>query len=115
MTEEADTTRHFPPLPDTSRHFVPPDKKPKGHWPRGKRRNQDAGDWEQTRTLLETILRDHHAPMLRSTPVLAAITGVSVSAVVRWIRGDAMPTPANQAVLSEWAKQTAATLPDARK
>jgi hypothetical protein len=115
MTDETDTPCHPTPLPDISRHFQTTDKKPRGHWPRGKRRNQDAGDWEQTRTLLETILRDHHAPMIRSTPVLAAITGVSVSAVVRWIRAEAIPTPANQAVLSEWANQTAATLPDARK
>lgn len=89
--------------------------KPRGHWPRGKRRNADAGDWDNTRALLETILRDHHAPMIRSTPVLAAITGVSVSAVVRWIRGESTPTAANQAVLSEWAKQTESTLPNVDK
>lgn len=85
--------------------------KPRGHWPRGKRRNHDAGEWEQTRALLETILCDHHAPMIRSTPVLAAITGVSVSAVVRWIRGEAMPTAENQVTLRDWANQAMKQIP----
>jgi DNA-binding transcriptional regulator YiaG len=53
--------------------------------------------------MIESILRDHHAPLIRSTPVLAAITGVSVSAVVRWIRGESTPTPLNQVILRDWS------------
>ncbi|WP_397570682.1 hypothetical protein [Schlesneria sp. T3-172] len=87
----------------TSDETVAPQAKPKGHWPKGKRRNVESPEWSATRELLVQILRDHPAPMIRSASAIAAVVGVSPKSVGRWLKGEDLPGEPQQAVMREWA------------
>ena len=76
----------------------------RGHWPAGKRRNQDAGNWERTRRAVAAIILDHHKRGTRSMRGLAAYVGASDASVRRWVSGEDRPGPDVQALLAEWVR-----------
>ena len=68
---------------------------PKGHWPKGKRRNTPP---KTTMATLNRIIR-----RLGSQRKAAAAIGVDWSTVGRWVRGTDNPSPTNAArILAAW-------------
>lgn len=77
--------------------------KPKGGWPKGKRRNADRGDWSEIRLGLTALFRDHHEIGLISAGVLARDLGVAgPRTVARWLDGSRRPDPETQGMIAAW-------------
>jgi hypothetical protein len=70
----------------------------RGHWPKGKRRNDPSPDWPRVRKRLERLLRSPERPRgivdrpIRSRRGLAAYLSVSDRQVRRWLAMDDMPS-----------------------
>lgn len=75
--------------------------KPKGHWPKGKRRNP-VGDWPSLRLAVVGLIDQHWAYGVRSAGALARVVGVDSRTVGRWLRGEDMPPPAAVTKLNAW-------------
>lgn len=71
------------------KHEEPP--KPKGHWPKGRRRNPDGGQWSSVRLRLQKLLTDHHQPRRLSIRAVAKVVGTNERTVRRWMRGEDRP------------------------
>lgn len=74
----------------------------RGHWPAGKRRNPDKGDWSKIRLSLARFLDDYFSPGQISARALAGDLGVSDRSVRRWISGDDRPSVEAQEAIQQW-------------
>ncbi len=79
--------------------------KVKGHWPKGKRRNADSGDWSRTRLKLAALLNECWVRGVISKSALSVAIGVDRNTVTRWIDGTDRPSPENQLLVREWLRQ----------
>lgn len=79
--------------------------KPKGHWPKGKHRNADAGEWGKTRVALTALLDHHFEPGVISAAALAEVLNVYTKTVTRWLKGDSRPPPETQEMVATWIAQ----------
>lgn len=84
----------------------------RGHWPRGKRRNPDRGNWSRVRLLLAQLLDEHGTigstigPAGRvSRRELARVLGVQVKSVCKWVDGITRPAPEYQQAVSQWVTE----------
>lgn len=75
------------------------------HWPRGKRRHADVGDWSHIRLQVQSVLDAHWSPGERSLRAIAEVLGVSDRAVRRWMSGEDRPPPEKQEELRAWLQQ----------
>lgn len=85
-----------------------------GHWPKGKRRNADTGDWATVRLGIQALLDQHDWPGVISLGAIADALGVSKKSVQKWLKGVTRPSEESQDMLRVWLQQTRAKL-DARK
>lgn len=76
-----------------------------GHWPRGKRRNIDAGQWSRIRIELSTLINEHYAHGVCSARACAAALGVSDRTIRRWLDGTDRPSPADQERCQRWSAE----------
>jgi hypothetical protein len=74
-----------------------------GHWPKGVRRNPDAGDWGIVLLSLQTLL-DRHGSDAISVRALAEKLGVSRRAVDKWLKGVNRPDINTQERIATWIK-----------
>lgn len=82
----------------------------RGHWPKGKRRNPDAGQWGRTRLALARFLETNYRPGEISARALAADMGLTDRAVRRWINGTGRPDPETQDAVAQWIAEWRAEL-----
>jgi hypothetical protein len=75
---------------------------PKGHWPPGKRRNPDLGDWTRTLLSVQTLLCDHYKVGVRSPRALALAINVDPHSVLKWLDGTHRPAPEHQLAIKGW-------------
>lgn len=83
----------------------PPEKKPKGHWPKGKRRNSDSGNWSAIRLRATNLIEQHWTRGQISITACAAALCVDQRSVARWIKGEDMPSLESQAAMDAWVKE----------
>jgi len=76
-----------------------------GHWPAGKRRHRDKGDWSRIRLQLWRLLDDHTRRGQISGRALADELSVSPRTVGRWIRGIDRPAEAMQSAIQQWVAE----------
>jgi hypothetical protein len=78
----------------------------RGHWPKGKRRNEPTPDWPKVRRRLERLLRtpsrSHSGEVSRSRCGLARFLRVSDRQVRRWLALDDMPSAETVARIAEF-------------
>lgn len=74
----------------------------RGHWPAGKRRNPDAGNWGRTRLAVRRFIDANYSPGSISYRALAADLGISDRSVRKWITGQSRPDPATQEAVEQW-------------
>jgi hypothetical protein len=77
----------------------------RGHWPPGKRRNQDGGNWGRIRLALSRFLDEHYERGRISVRALAAELAVSDRSVRRWLTGDQRPSVEYQFAVAQWLKE----------
>ena len=85
------------------------------HWPKGKRRHADAGDWARVRLEIQALLDEHPRHGVRSLAVIGRAVGVDKRTVWRWLRGEDRPPPEAQERLRAWAKEQRAALKTERQ
>lgn len=81
----------------------------KGHWPSGKRRHPDAGEWSAIRLRLTALLEDHYSPRREpkvSCGELARTLNVNDRTVRRWRDGIDNPDEDTQAAIGRWVSET---------
>lgn len=83
---------------------------PKGHWPAGKRRHKDIGNWSRVRLTLTRLVDEESQPGVRSRIAVANALGVSARAVARWIKGEDMPDEDMQALVRTWCAEQVARI-----
>jgi len=79
----------------------PPGPKPKGHWPKGKRRNP-VGDWPALRLAIVGLIDAHRLYGVRSAGALAKAVGVQSATVSRWLRGEDVPAMKSAEQMNAW-------------
>jgi hypothetical protein len=67
--------------------------KTKGHWRKGRRRNDPGPEWRQIRTTLARLLYYHAKPKVISLRAAAAHVGVDPRTMSRWLDGTDFPSP----------------------
>lgn len=77
----------------------------KGHWPAGKRRHPDSGQWSRIRLSLTSLVTEHFEPVVRSCDAAALAMGVSSRSVRRWIKGEDIPAPDLQDIVRQWCAE----------
>lgn len=83
-------------------------KKPKGHWPAGKRRNDPGKDWPRVLAKLQRVTAEAEAdpniplPQRRSIKGCAAAIGVDAKTVARYVSGWYYPTEETAASIKDW-------------
>lgn len=80
-------------------------KDKRGHWPSGKRRNADKGDWTRIRLSLARLLQDHPRYGQISARALARDLSCSDRSVRRWITGVDRPSEDTQAAIQQWVAE----------
>lgn len=81
-------------------------KKTKGHWPAGKRRNEDVGGkWSRTRLAVGNLIAEHWERGRISNQALALAMGVNKTTVARWLDGTDRPNAETQTAVAEWLKE----------
>jgi hypothetical protein len=78
-----------------------PSPKTKGHWPKGKRRNADSGDWSRTLLLLRRLIEQHGRHGI-SYGALAVALAVHEKSVRRWRDGVNRPPVELQEAVAQW-------------
>lgn len=73
-----------------------------GHWPRGKRRNEDRGDWSGLRLRLRRLIDDHWQQGVVSIRAAAEAVGVSDRSIRRYLSGEDRPAPETQEAIAGW-------------
>ena len=76
----------------------------RGHWPAGKHRHPDAGEWDSTRESLIRLIEDHWRPDHVSIRSMAGAVGVHVAAARKWIAGTTRPSPERQEAVQRWVE-----------
>jgi hypothetical protein len=71
----------------------------RGHWPAGRRRNADTGDWQVIRLGIQAMLREHHMHGVISIRAIGEQVGVSGRTVQKWLSGINRPGPRYQTLL----------------
>lgn len=61
--------------------------KPKGHWPRGKRRHPEPSDWQRIRAAMD------EAANRRQMRLVAKKIGVHPDTIIMWRKGTLIPAP----------------------
>lgn len=87
--------------------------KPKGHWPRGRRRHDPSSNWDVIRSRLWLLLdkrgtgSDRTLPASRrvSRHALAKRMRVSDRTVRRWLAGEDFPTARHAAAVDRWCER----------
>ena len=79
----------------------------RGHWPAGKHRHPDAGEWDSTRESLIRLIEDHWRPDHVSIRSMADAVGVQVAAARKWIAGTTRPSPERQEAVRRWVAERA--------
>lgn len=79
--------------------------KPKGHWPKGKRRNADSGNWSAIRLRATNLIEQHWKRGSISITACAAALCVNQRSVARWLKGEDMPSLESQAAMDAWVKE----------
>lgn len=74
----------------------------RGHWPKGKRRNGDAGQWSRLRLRLTRVINDQYQRGRISQCALALAIGVSERSVRRWLSGEDRPSVESQQAIATW-------------
>ena len=74
----------------------------RGHWPKGKRRHEDKGDWSVLRRSLTQFLGTYYSRGEVSMRQLAADLNYSTRAVRRWLHGEDRPTIEVQEAIEQW-------------
>lgn len=88
----------------------------KGHWPKGRRRNEiDARVWAALRTRLVELLDEYPERSVRSRRALATIVGRDVRTVCRWLSGEDFPDRHSMAKLRAWHQLHRAAVRAARR
>ena len=82
----------------------------RGHWPAGKRRHADSGQWSRTRLTISALVNEHYSHGVRSMRALAVAVGVSDRAVRRWLSGEDRPSPQMQVMCQRWAIEQRAAI-----
>lgn len=80
-------------------------RKPKverGHWPKGKRRNPDSGQWSRTLLRLQKLLDNHWKRGVISQTALAQHLDVSPHTVRRWLDRVDRPCVEHQTAVKAW-------------
>lgn len=85
----------------------PTTTKLKGHWPKGKRRNADSGNWSAIRLRATNLIEQHWERGRISITACAAALCVDQRSVARWLKGEDMPSVESQAALAAWVKEAA--------
>lgn len=76
----------------------------KGHWPKGKPRNEVRRHWAKTREAAHGLVTDHFKRGVCSIKVLAEYVGVSDRSVGRWLNQIDYPAPDHQDAVREWCR-----------
>ena len=79
-------------------------KKPtpnRGHWPKGKSRNDPTG-WEPLRVKLAAFIAANFAANIVSNARVAHAVGVTAATVGKWLRGVAVPSQHHQCQMRRW-------------
>lgn len=77
----------------------------RGHWPRGKRRHEDAGDWTAVQLQLQTLF-DSVSTVLLSRRQTARDIGVSDRTLRKWLDGTSRPPREKQDAVLAWLTRT---------
>lgn len=77
----------------------------RGHWPRGKRRNPDRGNWSKVRLSASRFIEDNWRYGEISYKALAADLGVDDRTVRRWLGGQDRPPVASQEAIEQWVTE----------
>ena len=77
-------------------------KDKRGHWPKGKRRNEDRGDWSRLRLRLASLINNYHLRGSVSIRVCADAIGVSDRTVRKYLDGTLRPTLDTQDAIETW-------------
>lgn len=75
----------------------------RGHWPKGKRRNQDAGNWQRIRLSTHRLIENHWRHGKITYRALAAAVGVSDRTIRRYLAGEDRPPVELQEAIEQWA------------
>lgn len=84
--------------------------KPKGHWPKGKRRNADSGQWARIRLALIAFVENHWARGSISYSALAAELTVDKKTITRWHTGVDRPPEETQLAIAAWIAEKKKTI-----
>lgn len=82
----------------------PANKIVKGHWPKGKRRNPEAGTWSRTLLELRSLIDDHWTRGSITYAALAVDLSVDKKTVTRWRDGIDRPPVSTQRIVSQWVR-----------
>lgn len=74
----------------------------RGHWPSGKRRNVDRGNWSRVRMSLARFIDDHWAAGKVSIRALADEIAVNDRTIRRWLSGEDRPSESAQEAIEQW-------------
>lgn len=77
----------------------------KGHWPKGRRRNADNGDWSVVLLGVKGLLDEYEVRGKISIRALAKAVGVDPKAVMNWLGGIDRPDEEMQITVRAWLKQ----------
>lgn len=81
---------------------------PKGHWPAGKRRHKDSGQWSRVRLSLTQLLTEEWRHGVRTKQSAAIAIGVDARTIGRWINGEDVPNEETQALVRTWCAEQVA-------
>ena len=82
------------------------DRKPKGHWPLGRRRNVvPAARLAQTLAAVAELLDTRRQRGVVSVRAIAAHVGVADTTVRRWLSGEDHPAPRNLRRIETWIRR----------
>lgn len=91
------------------------EKKTRGHWPVGKRRNPVGKTWNKVRLTLQSLVDEHYEPGVRSKAAAALAMGVSDRTVRRWLDGTDVPSEELQMVCRQWCAEQVAEIKSERR
>lgn len=87
----------------------------RGHWPAGKRRNPDRGNWSRVRLSLRRFIEEHYCRGVISIRAVAADLGVDDRSVRKWLDGTSRPNEATQEAVEQWIADRRAELKASRR
>lgn len=82
----------------------------KGHWTKGKRRNEDGGEWSRIILALKTLVEEHSFRGQISYRLCAIAVGVDPKTIGRWRDGVDRPPVETQELVARWIADRRAEL-----